>query len=161
MTLDEYTEFIEEFGENGKLEIDEFALELECKEQPKLYRRVSKTLAYALSERDAIENKLKVWEAKTAQHFRQAAKVSGEKVTEAIIDEQVLGNPLRTDFTDNIFKIRIVCNELLGLLQSWAQRKDMLTNLVKLALGDYYSDVKTNTSDKQYQDNRKRMRQND
>ena len=132
------------------LEIDKYALDLECIDQPRKFLRWAEALAEATAEKDRADQKLEVTKAQIEQEVRANPEGSGiEKVTEATIKSFVTTSPKVAVAQDRWIEAKHRVNILFAAKEALEQRKSMLENLVKLFLSGYWSDpkIKSETKD--------------
>lgn len=131
------------------LEIDKYALDSECVNQPVRFMEWSKRWAEAIAERDRAEQKLKVIEAQVEQRIRMDGQSRSEKLTESAVKSLVMVDPevqaAREEAIDSSYR----ANVLLAARQAMEQRKSMIEKLVNLFLSGYWADPKISNSDQQ------------
>lgn len=124
------------------LEIDKFALDAECLDQPHRFMTWSKQWADAIAERDRLEQKVKIVEAQVEQNIRNNPESYGGKLTEAGIKSLVTTSSEVIQIREELIEISHQANTLLAARQAMEQRRSMLENLVKLFLSGYWADPK-------------------
>lgn len=130
-----------EFAElEAALPINEHALEECSRKHPEILYAVAKKLALAISRRDAAKKELKELCADTNMEFRRAADRESEKITEKALDTMV---EAEADVREKVRQVGAL-DEQVGLLfalkEAFQSRGNMIEVLVRLYLGNYYSE---------------------
>jgi hypothetical protein len=125
-----------------ELEIDKYALDTECLDQPRRFMVWSEQLATASAERDRTEQQRKIIEAQVEQKIRGNPDAYGGKLTEAGIKSHITINSEVIDAQKAEIDASYRVNVLLSAKQAFEQRRSMLENLVKLFLSGYWAEPK-------------------
>lgn len=125
------------------LEIDKYALDAECMDQPRRFIHWAEALAEASSVRDRMDQSLDVTLAQTEMKVRKDPTAYGlEKVTDASVKALVTIDPFVVKAEELLIQAKHRVNILFAAKEAFEQRKSMLENLVKLFLSGYWSDPK-------------------
>lgn len=140
MTESELIETLEDL--KSRLPIDQFALEKECREQPIFYQEVGEIYAEVRKEAKKVKSNFGHVKAELERNIRsEPAKYGISKITESAIQAAIV---LQTEYANaetELFDAEEVADNLSVLLESAAQRKSMLRELVSLFVRSYYADV--------------------
>lgn len=120
--------------------INEHALEEACQRQADAFWRVSKQLAYAISERDQAELIVSETEALVEYEFRQAVP-SDEKVTNPEVKAAVNLDKRVKHIRREYLRFKKLADDLGALKEAFQQRSYMLREMVKLHLASYYGEI--------------------
>ncbi|MHA1591484.1 MAG: hypothetical protein ACTSUP_03335 [Candidatus Heimdallarchaeaceae archaeon] len=131
----------------SRLEIDEYALEKECRDQPCLYAEIGELYVVAKGgARTAKENVDFVRAALDGMIRSDPGKYGLQKVTEGAISSAILlTEEYRSAQVDYLSK-QEVSDAFQILLSSAEQRKSMLRDLASLYIYNYYSNTGPNRS---------------
>lgn len=123
------------------LEIDQYNLEEECREQPIFTVRYGTELAESILERDKAKRKLKVVRARIESDVRSDPGGYGlTKTTEASIASIVELSPEVQEAEDVYLNASHSFNLVLASVEAFRDRKKQLENIVRLSLANYFSD---------------------
>ncbi len=129
--------------EKTVLEIDKFALDIECMRQPMLYMEWSEKLSEALNQRDEAKNDLLVTQARIGQEIRQNPPKFGiDKLTEAALNEALISNENMGVVKSRLSELEYDVNILKGMKEALEQKKSMIEALVKLFISGYWAEPK-------------------
>lgn len=143
-----------------KLIIEKNLLDDELINQPILYQEVAEQYALAISRRDAANENVKRVDADLYKRIREAAAVEGTKVTEAMIQSEILTHPEHIEAYDAYLECKKQADLWATLKDSYSQRSYAIRDLVELYTAGYFADAglrpKTeNAAEKQYDVRRK------
>ncbi len=125
------------------LEIDKYALDAECMDQPRRFIHWAELLAEATAMKDRSDQALEVTKAQVEQEVRINPEAFGiDKVTEAAIKSHTTTHPKVIKAYEEWVQAKYQVNILFAAKEALEQRKSMLENLVKLFLSGYWSDPK-------------------
>jgi hypothetical protein len=128
-------------GYEKDLEIDKYALDTECMDQPRKFSHWAEVLAEATAERDRADQNVDVVKAQIETAMRADPVTWGlDKVTDASIKAAVTQNDKVVHTVEALIKAKYRVNVLFAAKEAFEQRKSMLENLVKLFLSGYWSD---------------------
>jgi len=132
------------------LEIDKYALDAECVDQPRKFMKWSENLADAMAELDRADQRLDVTKAGVEQDVRKDPdKYFIEKVTEAAIKVAVTLDQTTKDAHEDWVQAKHKVGILMAARGAMEQRRSMLENLVKLFLSGYWADPKVKPEHKE------------
>ncbi len=126
-----------EYDHDLYIDIDQ--LEIEWLKQPHLYMKYSEMVADAGKDADEAKEKVSLKYAELDNHIREMMKANGEKITEKLVEASVLQHEAYKKALSTLNKRKHEHAILQGALRAIDQRKSALENLVRLALGGYYS----------------------
>lgn len=131
---------------NSELDIDQYALDEDWVNQPKLYRKYATELADAKDEYERARDNTKVVEAECYLDVSENFESHGlDKRTETGIKSVI---PLHEDYREAIdkeLKAKHKMEVLNGVVMSLSHRKTALEKLVDLRLADYFAEPKART----------------
>ena len=130
------------------LTVDETILDKEWINQPRLFFRYAKQLAYARTSLEYAKANLKVVAAEVDDRLRRKAAKSTTKYTEAMISAAITRNKERRLAEEEVFDAMHLVDILFATTESLRQKKDALENLVKLHGQNYFSSPKVNSENK-------------
>jgi len=138
-----------------KLFIEKNLLDDELINQPILYQEVAEEYAKAISRRDAANENVKRVDAELYKRIREIAAAEGTKVTEAMIQSEILTHPEHIEAYDAYLECKKQADLWATLKDSFSQRSYAIRDLVELYTAGYYADAglrpKTeNAAEKQY-----------
>lgn len=148
MTVD-----IEEF--KRYLTIDKNALDHEVMQHPELLFRVSEAYIDAVAMRDAKKEMLAMTDAHVDAEVRE--ELAGEKVTEAIVKNQVQINPRHVEAWGAYAEAKLQADVLGALRDSFSTRGFMLRDLVQLHVSGYWENTSVTGQDPVYRRQRQRL----
>lgn len=128
------------------LRIDENGLDAALVQQPDLFYRVSKQLAFLSSRRDAKKQELAEEEAKADAETRTVAERRKEKVTEAEIKSAVRLDPNVMRASKELITLGGQVGALTALKEAFQQRSYVLKDLVNLFVANYYGSNQDGTA---------------
>lgn len=126
------------------LQIDEHALEIECRDHSPRYYQVSKMLALATSERDLLAKELKEAEGQFDVDYRREAFGRDEKVTDKSVEAERKSDKKISQLNSALLDADKQVKMLAALERSYEKRSYMLGHLVELWVKNYYSDSASN-----------------
>ena len=134
------------------LGINKFKLDEVCIEQPELFSTVASMHSQAVNLRDAAREALTIGDAEISNSLRIAAeKLTGSKLTEAKLSQQVSIHEEHKKLFDEYLKLKLEADHWSALRESFLQRSSMIKLLCELCLTDYWDtkSVKSNKSEDQ------------
>lgn len=121
------------------LRIDENALDEAHLQHADAFYRVSKQLAYLVSQRDAAKQAVEDAEAEADQDIRRtAAKHDNAKITVGEISAMIRLDPDVKKARDRYLTLSASVNELSALKEAFQQRSYMLSGLTSLYSANYF-----------------------
>ncbi len=124
----------------SRMPIDETDLIAECDNQPALYQEVSEVLEELRDTAKRGKARLKLEEAKILLLVRKSPKNYGlEKVSETTADATVKIQPEYQKTLSEQFDAEFNAGAVGGLMESIAQRKSMIRDMVQMAVSRLYS----------------------
>ncbi len=128
------------------LTIDQNALDVECLNQAKIFMKWSRRYTDARKERDVAKRLTTIIRAEMSQAVRIAPSEYGlEKVTEGGVQNVVESCKQVSDADNSLIENQRNTNLLESAKDSMYQRKEMLQELVKLYLSDYWADPRVSS----------------
>lgn len=124
-----------------KLRIDKDDLDSAAIEQPQLFFEVAEETALAISRRDAANLALEQLEAVLSQKVRSELAETEEKVTEAMIRQEVQSDPALRRAQQHYSNCKAYADLLGAFRESYAQRLSALKIISDLWKAGYYSQV--------------------
>lgn len=121
-----------------RLEIDRDDLDTCLIEQPELYYHVIQEHVEAVSERDAAKLDLEEAEAEADRKIRDDFDQSGEKITEARVQQELRLVPRLQELRRRLVKLTTAVNHQVALKEAYQQRSFMLRELVALCIHQGY-----------------------
>lgn len=132
------------------LEIDKYALDAECMDQPRKFMEWSENLADAMAELDRADQKLDVKKAQVEQDIRKDPdKYYVDKVTDASVKAAVTVDGQVKEAHEAWVQAKHQVGILMAARGAMEQRRSMLENLVKLFLSGYWADPKVKPEHKE------------
>ena len=125
----------------AKLSIDQFELEKECCEQPIIYEEVGCWVASVKARSKIAKEHVSFVESDLSLRIRknpESFDLSGKPTVDAVIACVKVNSEYKQAFQDYIEADRL-SNEASTLLESVAQRKSSIRDLVRLYVNDYFS----------------------
>ncbi len=123
------------------LEIDQNDLDTCCLRQPVLFDQYAQALMPLYKKRDELKLMIDQTNARLDGIIREAASADGKKITEAMIQNEIIRNPQYTDLQQKFINICAEIKEAEIIRDAFSQRKDMLKLLVELFISGYWSSV--------------------
>jgi hypothetical protein len=120
------------------LEIDKHALDDEIVKQPSLFFKVSEAYVEAVAERDACKEELASIDAELDGEVRHKLEVAGEKITEAIVKNEIQTDKKHGPAFDTYILAKTKADMLMALKEAFQQRGYMLRDLCSLYVSQYY-----------------------
>ncbi len=133
--------------EKGLL-IDEHALEYALMDQPSIFYKVASLLADSISERDAVKQDKEIAEARVDARIRHDAEVSGEKITEKLIEGRKILHKDVAGVSNELLRLNAIVGKLLALKDAFQQRSYVLNKLTDLYIANYYGDANHTTGNR-------------
>lgn len=133
-----------------RLEIDEYALEKECRDQPLLYAEIGELYVEAKGEARLAKEAVDFTKAELDSQIRSNPEKYGViKITEGAISSAVLRNEEYGYKNKDYLDKQQIVDAFQILLSSAEQRKSMLRDLASLYIYNYYSNVGPDKSSKE------------
>ena len=127
-------------GLKGKLAIDQYQLELECMNQAFVYEEIGELATLVKADAKRAKEHLKFVEAGISADIRREPERFGvSKVTGDSVFAAVVVHPDCRKANDEAIDASELSDRLIVLLESAAQRKAMLRDLVSLYTHNYYT----------------------
>ncbi len=123
------------------LKIDEHNLDEECLKQPVLFEMYTQRLTPMYKLRDELKLEVERFAAKLDGVIRESASAEGKKITEAMVQNEIIRNPQYNDLQQKYLNNNTEIKEGEVIREAFQQRKDMLRLLVELYNGQYWSTV--------------------
>lgn len=120
------------------LQINRDALEEACCTHPELLHEVSNRLAILISKRDESRQTLKEVEAKADAEIRHDAEVSGDKITEKVVESQKMVHNKVKAARDGAFEFEKQCGQMTALKEAFYARGFAIRDLIQLHIANYY-----------------------
>ena len=139
-----------------EISIDENALEKEWLRQPGLYLKYSGLLADAEKEKNDSKENLILTYAQLDNEIREEMRLDGEKITEKVVESKVLQHLGYIDAQGKVLETTHEYQIIKGALIAIEHRKAALENLVKLWIGGYYSEPKSDEGERTKDQTRKK-----
>ncbi len=125
------------------IRIDEFALDKEWVNAPRLYFRYAAKHANAKREWDEAKTELELVKAELDQKIRIHPESFGvEKITEKVVESAIIREKSHHQAVDAVRACRYRADMYSAAVSGMEFRKPALEGLVKLLLADYYSKPK-------------------
>ena len=123
------------------VKINRFKLEEECEQHAQVYWYYAELLAKARSNRDAIENALKLKKAEVNMAIRTTPEVyvGNVKVTESVVESTVEINADVQKYKTELLAAESEVYTLEAAVTAMTHRKSELDNLVQLWIKAYYA----------------------
>lgn len=103
-------------------------------QQPEIYFHVATVFAHAVAERDALSLELEELQATLDQEFREKSVRSGEKLTEASIQNRLRTVPELQAIQRRLLNSKKLAGDWQALKEAFQQRSFMLRELVALVI---------------------------
>ena len=123
------------------LKIDEHNLDEECLKQPVLFEMYAQKLTPLYKLRDELKLEVERFAAKLDGVIREVASAEAKKLTETMIQNEIIRNPQYGDLQIKYIKVCTEIKEMEIIRDSFQQRRDILKLLVELYIGQYWSTV--------------------
>ncbi len=128
-------------GYKEDLKIDEHNLDEECLHQPVLFEMYTQKLTPLYKLRDELKLEVERFAAKLDGVIRESASAEGKKITETMIQNEIVRNPQYTDLQAKYIKVCAEVKEGEVVRDAFNQKKDMLKLMVELYIAGYWSTV--------------------
>lgn len=125
------------------LEINNLDLDTCCLRQPVLFDMYAQRLVPLYKLRDELKLEIEKFSAKLDGVIRESASAEGKKITENMIQNQIINNPQYTDLQQKYINICTEVKESEIIKEDFQQRKDMLKLLTELYISGYWASVET------------------
>jgi hypothetical protein len=122
------------------LTINKHQLDAELLDQAQRMFRYSSAHAQAMLNRDKAKQSLDITKANLDASIRFELTTAGGKFTEAVVDGKIRTSPTYIQAQEQYQKAEHEVQLLLGAVMAMNARRSMLENLVKLFLGQYWSE---------------------
>lgn len=126
-------------GYDDDLKIDHDALDVECLRQPELFMRYARLSADASAEADRAKQKLEVVAAELDAEIRLKLQATETKFREADVESRVITDKRHRDVYSDYIDKKHDAEILAGAVKAFQQRKDMITELIRLGSMSYYA----------------------
>ncbi len=123
------------------LKIDEHNLDEECLKQPVLFEMYTQKLTPLYKLRDELKLEVERFAAKLDGVIREVASAEAKKLTETMIQNEIIRNPQYGDLQIKYIKVCTEIKEMEVIRDAFQQRRDMLKLLTELYIGQYWSTV--------------------
>ncbi len=123
------------------LMIDPFDLDTACLRQPILFEMYTQRLTPMYKLRDELKLEVERFAAKLDGVIRESASAEGKKITEVMVQNEIIRNPQYNDLQQKYLNINTEIKEGEVIREAFQQRKDMLRLLVELYNGQYWATV--------------------
>lgn len=128
-------------GYKDDLKIDEHNLDEECLKQPALFEIYTQKLNPLYKLRDELKLEVERFAANLDGLIREAASAEGKKITETMIQNEIIRNVQYGDLQQKYIKVCTEIKEGEVIRDAFQQRRDMLKLLTELYIGQYWSTV--------------------
>lgn len=128
-----------DFNYKEEIKINRFKLDLACENQSSLYLQYAEELSTVKSELNELKNKVKIVRAEVELNIRRNPPPD-LKITEAVIAGLVEIDGKVKEVEQELINKQNEVNHLVAIVESFAQRKDMIRDLVSLQIAGFYSD---------------------
>lgn len=125
------------------LEIDKNDLDNACLQQPMLFDIYAQKVVSLCKLKEELELEIKNLSAKLDGVIREAASAEGKKITEAMIQNEIIRNIQYADLQYKYLNIYAEVEEAKVIKEAFQQRKDMLRLLTELYISGYWGSVET------------------
>lgn len=132
------TEQIDKY--EGVLQIDKHNLDEALMNQAEIYHQISTDYVGATSRRDEAYSEIKDIDSRLYQEIREELIESGEKATEAMVQNAVLAHDEHQVAVQEHLSAKTEADHLGALKEAFHQRSYMLRELVNLYVSGYYTD---------------------
>lgn len=129
-----------DFDYEKMVAIDQYGLDKEWSKQPEYMMAVMAQLAQAKKEYDTAKDTLAIKTAELDQEIREDASAEGRKITEKAIEGEILRSPEIQDLQRQIVDARYNINMLDAARAGLENKRDALSNLVKLHGMTYFAE---------------------
>ncbi len=136
-----------DFNYEQDLQINKHALDTELLEQAQKMFRYSSAHAQAMLNRDKAKQALDITKANLDSSIRAELTAAGTKFTEAVVDGRIRTSPTFIEAQERYQKTEHEVQVLLGAVMAMNARRSMLENLVRLFLGQYWSEPRVQGMD--------------
>ena len=131
------------------LEIDQHDLDTACLRQPVLFDQYTQALTPLYKKRDELKLMVEQTSAKLDGVIREAASAEGKKITETMVQNEIIRNAQYADLQQKFINICAEIKESEVIRDAFSQRKEMLKLLVELYNGQYWATVNPKVIHKQ------------
>lgn len=121
--------------------IDKHSLDTECMTQADIFFNVSENAVEAISKRDAAKEFMQQEDARVANSIRVHHEKSGEKLTEAKLQQLITTHPDHIQAYTDYMKAKVESDNWGILKESFLMKASMLKELCSLYLNNYYSNI--------------------
>ena len=128
-------------GYKEDLKIDPNDLDTCCLKQPVLFEIYTQKLTPLYKLRDELKLEVERFAAKLDGVIRESASAEGKKITETMIQNEIIRNPQYADLQAKFVKVCAEIKEGEVIRDSFQQRRDMLKILAELYISGYWSTV--------------------
>ena len=140
-------------GYKDDLKIDQSELDECCLRQPILFDNYVQNLASFCKNRDEIKVAMERLYANLDGIVREAASAEGKKITENMIQNEIIRNLQYADLQQKYIDACAKVKEAEIIREDFQQRKDMLKLLVELYISGYWSTITPKVVKKQGTEN--------
>src|SRR3990167_9411731 len=128
-------------GYREDLKIDQSELDEFCLKQPVLFDYYVQNLASLSKNRDEIKLAVEQTSARLDGIIREAASAEGKKITENMIQNEIIRNLQYADLQQKYIDACAKVKEAEIIREDFQQRRDMLKLLAELYIAGYWSTV--------------------
>jgi DNA helicase IV len=132
--------------------INEDSLDIECKYQASFYDEIARSYSEAISIRDELDEQLTRVEAELSLKIRSDAELTGKKLTEKRIEDEITTHKNRIEALNSYLKAKKIASDLFSTMQSFSQRADMIKLLCNLFISGYFGEITVRGGDKQVEE---------
>lgn len=125
------------------LQIDSNDLDTCCLRQPILFDMYSQKLIPLYKLRDEIKLEIESFSAKLDGLIRESASAEGKKLTEAMVQNEIVRNIQMNALQQKYINICSEVKEAEIIKEAFQQRKDMLKIITELYIAGYWGSVQT------------------
>lgn len=123
------------------LKIDEHNLDEECLKQPVLFEHYTQKLTPLYKLRDELKLEVERFAAKLDGIIRESASAEGKKITETMVQSEIIRNTQYSDLQQKYIKVCTEIKEGEVIRDAFQQRRDMLKILAELYISGYWATV--------------------
>lgn len=125
------------------LKIDANDLDNACLQQPMLFDIYAQKVVSLCKLKEELDLEIKNLSAKLDGVIREAASAEGKKITEAMIQNEIIRNIQYADLQYKYLNIYAEVEEAKVVKEAFQQRRDMLRLLTELYISGYWGSVET------------------
>ena len=125
------------------LKIDANDLDNACLQQPMLFDIYAQKVVSLCKLKEELDLEIKNLSAKLDGVIREAASAEGKKITEVMIQNEIIRNIQYADLQYKYLNIYAEVEEAKVVKEAFQQRRDMLRLLTELYISGYWGSVET------------------